>query len=103
MDALFAAEDGDFVRGFDAIHASPPCQAHVQWQNLNAERYGSRVDHPDLVGETRRLLEASGLPYVIENVIGAPLRSPTMLCGSHFGLGVRRHRLFESSVFLMRQ
>lgn len=89
--------------GFDAIHASPPCQAHVQWQNLNAERYGSRVEHPDLVAPTRDLLRRAGLPYVLENVIGAPLENPVMLCGSHFGLGVRRHRLFETSFFLLRE
>ena len=81
---------------FDAIHASPPCQAHVQWQNLNEKRYGSRVEHEDFIDRTRQLCQAIGLPWVIENVTGAPLRAPLMLCGSRFGLDVRRHRMFES-------
>jgi DNA (cytosine-5)-methyltransferase 1 len=53
---------------------------------------------PDLVEDTRRLLRATGLPYVIENVLSAPLENAVMLCGSSFGLDVRRHRLFESNV-----
>lgn len=88
--------------GFDAIHASPPCQGYVQWNNLNAERYGSRVDHPLLIEPVRSHLRASGLPYVIENVVGAPLESSILLCGSMFGLNVRRHRLFESNVGMFR-
>ena len=82
---------------FSAIHASPPCQrysaASKRW-NGAAER------HPDLVAPTRELLIASGLPYVIENVVGAPLIDPIQLCGSAFPLGVQRHRLFESNVEL---
>ncbi len=88
--------------GFDFVHASPPCQDYVQWNNLNAERYGSRVEHPRLIAPTRELLQSAGLPYVIENVVGSELEQPTMLCGSMFGLGVRRHRLFESNMLLMR-
>lgn len=58
--------------------------------------------HADLIPETRRLLEASGRPYIIENVVGAELRDPLLLCGSMFGLRCRggqllRHRLFETS------
>ncbi len=85
---------------FDAIHASPPCQAHTLHN-------GARDDHPDLIAPTRELLEQTGLPYVIENVVGAPLHEPFLLCGSHFGLEVgvgsiekrqlRRHRLFETN------
>jgi DNA (cytosine-5)-methyltransferase 1 len=88
---------------FDAIHASPPCQGYVQWNNLNAERYGERVEHPLLIEPTREGLEAVGLPYVLENVVGAPMRSALTLCGSMFGLGVRRHRLFEANVLFMGQ
>lgn len=58
----------------------------------------SAAQHRNLIPATRRRLEASGLPFVIENVPGAPLRADIVLCGSMFGLGVRRHRLFESSV-----
>lgn len=93
-DALeFLAKHG---AEFDAIHASPPCHAYVQWNGINKEKWGSLPEHPDLVDVTRDGLEASGRPWIIENVVGAPLRFPTILCGSMFGLGVRRHRLFEA-------
>lgn len=82
------------LNGFDAIHASPPCQA---WSDL-AHRNGNAADHPQLIAPTRRLLLATGLPYVIENVERTPLVNPTMLCGTMFpGLRVLRHRLFETS------
>jgi DNA (cytosine-5)-methyltransferase 1 len=105
MDALHYFDIFDPVADgwFSAIHASPPCQGYVQWNNLNAERYGNRVEHPLLIEPVREHLERVGLPYVLENVVGAPLKNPTMLCGSMFGLGVRRHRLFESNVMLMGQ
>ena len=77
---------------FDAIHASPPCQAYI---NL------SKGPHPELIEPTRTVLQATGCPYVIENVVGAPLRQPVLLCGSMFQLNVRRHRLFELPVFLL--
>ncbi len=76
---------------FDAIHASPPCQIHSRTRNLKT----TRNDHVDLIPATRMALIATGRPYVIENVPGAPLINPLMLCGSMFGLGVLRHRLFE--------
>ena len=82
--------------GFDAIHASPPCQLYSVANNIHG-----RTDHPDLIAPTRDLLIAAGLPYVIENVPGAPLRDHFTLCGLSFGLGVKRHRLFESNVFMM--
>jgi DNA (cytosine-5)-methyltransferase 1 len=85
---------------FDAIHASPPCQAHSR-ASLLAEHQGRRRSTVDLVAPTRDLLRAIGRPYVIENVEGAPLLDPIRLCGSTFGLGVRRHRLFESSALLV--
>ena len=93
--------------GFDLIHASPPCQVFSTLAAVQDNDYHTR--HPDLVEPTRRLLIDSGVPYVIENVPGAPLIEPTTLCGTAFGLTVtssgiewelRRHRLFESSVFL---
>jgi DNA (cytosine-5)-methyltransferase 1 len=88
------------VSRYDAIHASPPCQAYsVATKAWNGRI--KRADHADLVGPTRDLLKASGLPYVIENVPGAPLENPIQLCGSSFGLAVRRHRLFESNVPMM--
>lgn len=94
-DALaYVAEHG---HEYDVIHASPPCQRYTVAQNAakNADA------HPDLVAPVRELLIVTGKPYVIENVVGAPLREPVQLCGISFGLQVRRHRLFESNVFLM--
>lgn len=91
--------DPRFLRHFDAIHASPPCQAHSNAQRIQ------RREHPDLIAPTRRMLAASGLPYVIENVEGAPLIDPIMLCGSmppFTGLRVYRHRLFEVNFELRR-
>lgn len=78
--------------GIEGIHASPPCPRYATiTPNV------SRAKHPDLIGPIRRRLEKTGLPYVMENVVGAPLRNPIRLCGSSFGLDVRRHRLFECS------
>lgn len=77
---------------FDAIHASPPCQAFS-----NAQKIQKR-EHPDFITPVRELLEDLGKPYIIENVPGAPLKSPVELCGAMFGLGTYRHRLFESNM-----
>lgn len=90
-DAIEMLADIAFVSQFDAIHASPPCKVHTSLKAFSA------AHHVDLIPDTRRLLEASGLPYVIENVVGAPMVSPVTLCGSMFDLGVRRHRLFETN------
>lgn len=78
---------------FSAIHASPPCQAFSLASLYHGRENAAK--HPDLVDETRRLLDATGLPYVIENVEGAPLRRDLVLCGEMFGLRVHRHRVFE--------
>lgn len=79
---------------FDVIHASPPCQ---HWSALSITTPGTRESYPDLISPTRTLLQDIGKPYVIENVAGAPLKDPLQLCGTSFGLRIRRHRLFESS------
>ncbi|MFH8696739.1 DNA cytosine methyltransferase [Streptomyces chartreusis] len=79
--------------GFDLVHASWPCQ---HFAKVTAWR-GSRADHPDLLAPGRTRLEASGIPWVIENVPEAPLRPDYLLCGTQFGLSVRRHRVFETS------
>lgn len=86
-------------REFAAIAASPPCQVHSDLASL------AGPGHVDLIPQTRAALLAVGVPYVIENVVGAPLIEPLMLCGSMFGLASRgrllkRHRLFESSIEL---
>lgn len=86
--------DRDFLLSFDAIHASPPCQSYsdLAKRNRNADKW------PRLIEPVRELLISTGLPYVIENVEGAPLLNPIVLCGTMFpGLRVIRHRLFESN------
>lgn len=90
------------IGGFDAIHASPPCQGYTGWQNITAARGGQNT-HPRLVEPLRALLMATRLPYVIENVPNAPLHTGMVLCGTSFGLGVQRHRKFESNRLLMGQ
>ncbi len=80
---------------FDAVHASPVCKAFSQ-MTRTAARYGDK-EHPDQIAPIRALLNDWGGPYVIENVPGAPLIDPTLLCGSMFDLDVRRHRLFETN------
>jgi DNA (cytosine-5)-methyltransferase 1 len=84
----------DYGEDYDAIHASWPCQKFTAYR-----RRGDGVGdgYPDLIAEGRTMLKATGRPYVLENVVGAPLRSPVQLCGSSFGLDVRRHRLFETN------
>ena len=80
------------LEGFDAYHASPPCQAYSVASRVHRNR---GVEYPDLVGATRERLQ--GKNAVIENVAGAPLKEPIMLCGTMFFLGVFRHRFFETS------
>lgn len=93
----------EFLRQFDAIHASPPCQGYSSMRHAKGAKGA-----PLLIGPVRDMLLASGLPYVIENVAEAAwdLRSPVRLCGSMFDLGctadgvryqLQRHRLFETS------
>lgn len=82
------------IRQFDFVWASPPCQAYSDL----AKRNGNADAWPRLIEPVREILKASGKPYVIENVEGAPLLCPTVLCGTMFpGLRVLRHRLFEAS------
>lgn len=90
----FVQEDAMFfpLEGFDLIHASPPCQVHSRLRALHPERI-----HLDFIPETRKRLQESSTWYVIENVIGAPLKAPVTLCGSSFDLDVMRHRLFEAN------
>ena len=93
-DALAFLSDRDWIRGFDAIHASPPCQRYAGITKV----WGAQDSHPDHIATVRNLLQATGLPWVIENVPGSPLRQPFQLCGSAFDLRVRRHRWFESTL-----
>jgi DNA (cytosine-5)-methyltransferase 1 len=93
QDALQFLEYG-VLSVFSAIHASPPCQHHSALARGNN---GNQGDYPELIEPTRRLLQKTGLPFVIENVVGAPLRDPVQLCGEMFGLPVIRHRRFETN------
>lgn len=98
-DALASVVD---PRGFDFVWASPLCQAFTSLRHLQKGKV-----YPNLIPATRELLREAGVPYVIENVEGAPLgegRSLVYLCGSMFGLTtrdgraeLRRHRIFETS------
>lgn len=89
--------DPEFLASFDAIHASPPCQSYSDL----AKRNGNADAWPRLIEPVREMLNEIGVPYIIENVEGAPLLNPTVLCGTMFpGLRVIRHRLFESNIEL---
>lgn len=91
-DAMDVMQDPETIAHlYDAVHASPPCQLYSMANNIHQH------DHPDLVPETQRLLRMTGLPYVIENVPGAPLDHPYLICGLALGCNVKRHRLFETN------
>lgn len=81
---------GRSQRDFDAIHASPPCQRDAAITRGTNKHL--REQYPDLYPAVRDLLDATGLPYVIENPAA---RADVVLCGEQFGLGVIRHRNFE--------
>jgi hypothetical protein len=82
--------------GFDAIHASPPCKAFTRagW----SAHFGYHDRHDDLLTPTRTRLVLQPAPWVIENVPGSPMAPSVVLCGSNFGLNLRRHRWFECSM-----
>lgn len=91
-DEFFQADALTFPLGeAQAVHASPPCQGNTSLRHLTGRQY------QDLLTPMRTLLERTGLPWVIENVPGAPMRPDLILCGEMFGLKVRRHRWFELS------
>lgn len=84
------------VGGWDVIVAGPPCPRYSTITPAH-----TRDEHPDLIGPVRERLQAWGGVYVIENVPRSPLINPIQLCGSSFGLGVRRHRWFESNAAML--
>lgn len=88
MAFVVCAEHG---QEFDAIHASPPCQAYSQMNNIHK----ASDKHPDLIANTRSELLLTYKPFVIENVYKSPLRAHFMLCGTMFSLRIIRHRYFE--------
>lgn len=94
--------DPRFLRSFDAIHASPPCQGYTDLRHAPGAKGAAR-----LIGAVREMLQRTGRPWIIENVEGArsEMVSPIVLCGTMFelrarGANLRRHRLFESNVQL---
>lgn len=99
LSVAFTHKDGRvehlFKHDFAFIHISPPCQRFTQ---MAACRPGLADTYPDLVGPARELLDQIGLPYIIENVPGSPVRPDVTLCGHMFGLALYRHRIFESNV-----
>lgn len=99
-DVMGPALSASFMRTFDAIHASPPCQGYTALRHAPGTKGA-----PKLIDQVRYVLEDVGVPFIIENVeeARAEMRDPITLCGSMFGLGaqgcqLRRHRLFESNV-----
>lgn len=82
-----------FFDNFDLIWASPPCQQF----SIGSKRWLNKgyIMPPNLIPETRELLNKTNKPYIIENVPNAPLRKDLILCGEMFGLRVIRHRIFE--------
>lgn len=92
MSALDFLEE--YGHEYDFIHASPPCQTYSAASNV-AKSQGR--EYETFLPQTRELLKSIGVPYIIENVVGAPIEKPILLCGTMFGLNVIRHRLFETS------
>lgn len=90
------------LHGFDAVHVSPPCQPYSRAVTSRSSHWNDTRgrDEPALIEAFRVRLNASGIPWVIENVEGAPLDGIT-LCGSMFGLDIPRHRIFESNILLL--
>lgn len=90
-DAMWYMGSSGAIHEFDLVWASPPCQAYTNQGKVGGKR------HPQLIVPIREQLIAVKIPFVIENVVGAPLQDPMLLCGSMFDLGVRRHRKFETT------
>lgn len=97
-DALDVITDTSFMKSFSVVHASPPCQSYSSLNAYNKKSY------PQLIEPIRKAIHEYGVPGVIENVPGAPLQSPIILCGYMFErLMVERHRLFETIGFNIKQ
>jgi DNA (cytosine-5)-methyltransferase 1 len=94
-DATEIAADADYLRRFAVVHASPPCP---RFSTVTPDAN----THPDLLTPTIAALIAAGVPWIVENVPGAPVPLPVIMCGQAMGLPeIRRHRLFGSSLLLM--
>lgn len=99
LDTLLAGGvwQGYRLSDFAAIHASPPCQGYSRMSNC---RPGLADTYARLVGVMRSRLDAAGVPWIMENVLGAPMPSAIVLCGHSLGLRIYRHRQFESNTLL---
>jgi len=86
------------LSGFDAVWASPPCQGYSRMRHLPWQV--GKV-YPMLIEPTRRLLQTTHLPWIIENVMDAKLEAG-WLCGTMFGLPFYRHRAFETNWFWLQ-
>jgi DNA (cytosine-5)-methyltransferase 1 len=101
-DEFVRGDAVEFIRDhgceFDFIHVSPPCQGYTALTlGINgAMGWDAALGYPKLIPDVRKVLVSTGKPYVIENVVGSPLRVDTLLCGVNFGLRVLRHRYFET-------
>lgn len=101
LDCLLEQQQDGVPVPYAAVHASPPCP---RYSTLSRSWNVDGDSHPDLVGPVRDRLVTLGLPFVIENVVGAPLAPDSLkLCGSMFDLPVERHRLFECHGFAVKQ
>lgn len=104
-DDFVQSDAVEFIRKygkkFDFIHASPPCQAHSGPSQGTNQRFQYR--YPDLIPAVRDALNEVGVPYVIENVSGSPLRRDLVLCGEMFGLPLIMHRVFETGGWSVEQ
>jgi DNA (cytosine-5)-methyltransferase 1 len=101
-DALDILNDKNFVSQFDVIHASPPCQAHTRAKHLRKAQ-GGESKYPDLLTPTLKVINDKYFEHVwvVENVPDAPgMEGAVIECGSAYGLGVRRHRLFLSNAII---
>jgi DNA (cytosine-5)-methyltransferase 1 len=85
------------LEDYDLLWAGPVCKRF----SSATRTAGTRELWPDQIAPIRERLKAAGVPYIVENVPGAPLHSPLLLCGAMFGLKTYRHRLFESNVLLL--
>jgi DNA (cytosine-5)-methyltransferase 1 len=102
-DAIEVLEYPRLTAKFDAIHASPPCQ---DWSQMHRNYGAPEMGTGWMLAATLDRLAALAVPWVVENVVGAPMPSPFELCGASFGLGVsgydlNRHRRFQSNVFML--
>lgn len=95
MQADALALPVEFLRGFDLVWASPHCQGYSRLKAF------ARREYPKQIEQFRELLTAARVPWIMENVPGAPLRVTTVLRGADFGLPIVRERHFESSMLLL--